>query len=272
MGRVWGITAPTGRGPGPPPLNQRLGRRERMAGATAVTDAGTAPDPEKAVTTPAPEDVSGLKAKNAELIAKNKSLAALAKQYDGIDPEQARAAMEGAKLAEEQRAKAAGEWDKHKAKLQDEFTKERTALEGKTERYRAALYEREVRLAARQALEVVAVSVDLLMPHVEKHLRMVEAPDGTVGHAVIGPDGEPRLKGSKGEPMTVVDLVEEMRSQSMFLSAFKGTGSTGTGAMGGAHGAGAGPVRSRSDLQNDKDKASFIGKFGLQAFKDLPAA
>jgi hypothetical protein len=80
---------------------------------------------------------------------------------------------------------------------------------------------------ATEALLAVGGCVELLMPHMEKSVR-VETTDGAPELRIIGPDGQDRRQGEEGF-MTVHDLVEEMRASSVFARGFDPVGNRGSG-------------------------------------------
>lgn len=64
------------------------------------------------------EDVTGLKNKTAELLAEMRRLKEQQKAYEGLDPEAARKAIEAAQVAEDDKLKAAGEFEKLREQLE----------------------------------------------------------------------------------------------------------------------------------------------------------
>ncbi len=92
---------------------------------------------------------------------------------------------------------------------------------------RARNHQYLVTTAATEALLAAGGSVELLMPHLEKSVR-VEADGATPELRIIGPDGEDRRQGEEGY-MTVQDLVEEMRASPVFARGFDPVGNRGSG-------------------------------------------
>ncbi len=64
------------------------------------------------------EDVTGLKAKRDELLQEQKRLKDAIKAFEGLDPEAARKALDAATAAEDDKLKAAGEFDRLKEQLE----------------------------------------------------------------------------------------------------------------------------------------------------------
>jgi hypothetical protein len=65
------------------------------------------------------EDVTGLKAKRDELLQEQKRLKDAMKAFEGLDPEAARKALDSATAAEDERLKAAGEFDALRKQIED---------------------------------------------------------------------------------------------------------------------------------------------------------
>lgn len=84
------------------------------------------------------EDVTGLKAKNAELLAELKKKGDLTKQFEGLNPEEARAALEQLSKIEEDKLLSKQKFDEvlakkeqaWKAQLEKESTEKQTILAG----------------------------------------------------------------------------------------------------------------------------------------------
>jgi len=90
---------------------------------------------------------------------------------------------------------------------------------------------------AKAAIMAAGGIVDLLLPHVERFIKLEAKDDGTFVEKIIDPStGEERIDG-QAKPMTLETVVGELRSNQTFASAFNGTGSSGTGGTGGGGGA-----------------------------------
>lgn len=82
--------------------------------------------------------------------------------------------------------------------------------------------------AAASALAAAGtVSPDLLMPHVQQRVKVVQNGDDFIA-TVVDTDGNTRMN-SKGVPMSVADLVAEMKTQPAFAPAFKSEAIGGSG-------------------------------------------
>jgi hypothetical protein len=82
---------------------------------------------------------------------------------------------------------------------------------------------------ARAALaEAGAVNADLVLPFLERQVQVAEE-NGRFVVQVKGPDGNPRYSGVGTGPMTIKELVGEMRTQEQFLPFFKSDKPSGGG-------------------------------------------
>lgn len=207
------------------------------------------------------EQVAGLKNKNDELLGKLKSATEMARQFEGLDPEQARKALEAAKKAEADKAKAVGDWDAREKQLREEFAAEHTKvvqpLSEKAKQLEADLFEA---VAVRDALAAmpqkhIRGNPDLLLPIIRPELG-VEVVDGKRITVVKGPDGKARYNATTGKPITVEERLAELRAIPRYAGAFEGTGGSGGGAESGA-GGGAGTVTVRAG-----DEKGFLANLG----------
>ncbi len=108
-------------------------------------------------------------------------------------------------------------------------TLERTAEEAVAviDDLRAQNHQFLVTTAATESLLAAGGSVELLMPHLEKSVR-VDTKEGTPELRIIGPDGQDRRQGEDSF-MTIADLVEEMRASPVFARGFDPVGNRGSG-------------------------------------------
>lgn len=107
---------------------------------------------------------------------------------------------------------------------------------------------------------------ELLLPHIAKMTRVSEK-DGRFFVEVIDKDGNVRIGDTKGNPMTIAQLVEEMRGSDVFGRAFEGEGTSGTGKE--PHQGGPGPLK-RSTM-TPQQKREYQQKHGQAAYLKLPA-
>ena len=157
------------------------------------------------------------------------------KAFEDLDPAKARDAIrkveEMANWEPEQKVKE--QIEAVKSQMMDAHGKEKAKLQDKLDKLTKSLEDAMIVSVASQELAKEKGSVRLLMPHIKQQTRLREA-DGKFVVEVIGDDGNPRLTGSDGHPMSIGELIAQMKTQDDFASAFEGTGATGSGATGGS--------------------------------------
>lgn len=216
------------------------------------------------------EDTSGLK---SALQKERKDREAKEKQVKswerlGKTPEEIEELLEAQRKAEEDKATKAGEWDKLRAQMNDKHQQELKAREDKLSAMQGALSKHLVDAAATSAIAAEKGVPDLLLPHVQRHVRVVEE-DGEYVVKVVDAKGDPRVDG-KGNPLSITDLVKEMKGSEIFGRAFEASGQSGSGKQpgnDGSRGPGASKPRSKMSLE---EKAEFIAANGEEAYQALP--
>lgn len=177
---------------------------------------------------------------------------------------------------EEGKLTQAGEWDKLKAQMNAKHSDEVKALlakldakDGELKSVLATADSRLIRTEATAAIAAAKGVPELLLPHVQQFLRVDDKGNVTV----VDAQGGPRVNG-KGDPLTVNDLVNELKASDLFGRAFEGSGNSGSG-MRPTTGAGGSGVQAkykkRSDFKTERERADFIDTEGLDAYRSLPA-
>jgi hypothetical protein len=100
--------------------------------------------------------------------------------------------------------------------------------------------------AATQAISEAKGRVKPLLPHVEAVTRVRETADGSYAVEVLDAAGNVRIGDSQGNPLTIAQLVAEMKTDEEFAPLFEGHNAGGSGAppgganrnAGGGHGGG----------------------------------
>lgn len=101
---------------------------------------------------------------------------------------------------------------------------------------RGTVHKYLVTSGASEALAAEEAIVELAMPFVERQIKVVEQ-DGEFKAVVVDKDGDPRISGGTGQPMTIKELVREMKAQDTFKPLFKSDVKGGGGARSGQTGA-----------------------------------
>lgn len=198
------------------------------------------------------ENVTGLKSTveklrtteknlNSELKNVKSNYASFQEQFKDIDAEQARNAL--AKIDEIK------DWD-GETKVKEAVAVAEKRLQNQIEQlssqHKTKVEELEDSLADSQSQLQDAIvnskiiesitkeggNINLLMPHVRSQVQMVKDSNGKWKPEVINKDGNMRIGDSQGNPMTITQLVQEMKSQDTFAAAFPGANSSGSGDSG----------------------------------------
>jgi hypothetical protein len=228
------------------------------------------------------EDVSGLKNTLGKEMTLRKRLEKDVLKFKDLDPDRAREAL--AKLEELGNIDPLKEADKivserleaAKKQLLEKHGEELKTRDGRIGQLTKTVESLLIDQAATAALAEAKGSVELLLPHVQRHTRVREA-DGKYFVDVVDKDGNARIGNAKGDPMTIADLVQEMRKSETFGRAFDGSGQSGGGKPPGNGGGGSPQFKRRSDFKTEKDRADFINANGgpdgggLEAYDKLPA-
>lgn len=175
------------------------------------------------------EDISGLQNALKSERASRAAYEKRAKAFEslGKSDEELKELLAAAEKSENEKAEKAGEFDKLREALRTQHAKDLKAKDDAIGKMRSSLERHLIDAQATAALAAAKGVPDLLLPHVQKQVRVVED-SGNYVATVIDAQGEPRING-KGEPFSIADLVAEMRQSEVFGRAFEGTGQTGSG-------------------------------------------
>jgi hypothetical protein len=213
------------------------------------------------------EDVSGLKNTLGKEMTLRKKLEKDVIKFKDIDPDKARDAL--ARLEELGNIDPAKDADKivaerleaAKRQLLEKHGEELKTRDGRIGQLTKTVESLLIDQAATVALAEAKGSVELLLPHVQRHTRVREDGDRFVVE-VVDKDGNARIGNSKGDPMTIADLVQEMRKSEAFGRAFDGDGQSGSGMppnkSGESGGNRGGIPKSWADAKTDEEKAAFL--------------
>lgn len=222
------------------------------------------------------EDVSGLKS----ALQKERSTARAALEkiqaYGDIDPEAARQALneietlrnESGNLDEKVSKLAQSKIDQIVSKHQ----KELESKEGITKTYRQKLekvmldntFENAIRKAGGDER-----TVELLRPHFRDRAKLREINGDFIVDVVDPITGDPRVGSSDGSPMTIDQLVGELKASDTFASAFPSTGRSGGGTPSSGRRGGSNIPKKKSDFSSAQ-RSDFIEEHGAMAWIKLP--
>ena len=199
------------------------------------------------------EDVTGLKSKRDELLAELAKAKSQMKAFDGLDPEAARKALVAAQAAEDDKLKAAGEFEKlreqlearHKAEVEKAVAERNTILSNlKREKLANVLTEKGV----------LPDRVKYLLGELDPQIELAATENGF------------QLKkiGGIGDAAEFEQIIASVKESSPFFFANDLT--PGSGASGSGNGNGGGGVKTISEAQYDamspKEQAAFVTSGG----------
>ncbi len=213
------------------------------------------------------EDTSGLK---SALSAERKRAADLEKQAKawksvGKTPDEIAELLQAQEARALTEAEKKGEWDKIKAQMN---TAHETALKAKDETIGAMRRRLEAELVDAKATAAIAAAKgvpELLLPIVQRFVKVDED-----FHVQIVAAGTPRVNGA-GEPLSIADLITEMKATELYGRAFEGSGHTGSGMQpGNPNGGNPSNIKRRSDLKDKAQRIAWVEANGGKAYLALP--
>ena len=219
------------------------------------------------------QDISGLKSALEKERGRASKLERDIKKFADIDPEKAREALaKWEELADLDPAKEADRMAQEKVEAIRRQLQEKSSAEIKTREDRigqltSVLQETLIDREATGALAEAKGSVDLLLPHVQRYTRVKETDNGRFAVEIVDGEGNARIKDSSGAPMTIKDLVAEMRASEKFGRAFEASGQSGAGRAAPNGAAGGAGIKRGNWAGDKKDRQAAIAS----KFPDLPA-
>jgi hypothetical protein len=176
-------------------------------------------------------------------------------------------------------AEKKGEWDKLKTQMVEKHTTEINRLtkkigdlEGTVSNKDKVIHTLTVDTAAAAAIAEHKGRQKLLMPFVKDRIKVVEGEDGTISLQVLDEDKKTPKVNGKGEPMSVIELVAEMRTNEDYGSLFESSGSSGGGTPPGGGGGGkAHQFKRKADFKDERERAEFVDTHGIDEYQKLPA-
>jgi len=176
-----------------------------------------------------PEDTTGLRnALAAEKEERRKAKEALDKFKD-VDPEKYQQLLKTTEDAERKRLESKGAWEALEKQLIEKHQKDMESRDTRIGTLTEALNKRLVDAEATAAIAAAKGVPQLLLPHVRASIKVSEE-DGEFLAKVVDTKGNPRIGDAKGTPMTITQLIEEMKQSEVFGRAFEASGAGGSGA------------------------------------------
>lgn len=185
------------------------------------------------------EDVGGLRTALSKERESRQTADKTLKAWEGLDPEDTRdrlakydelSKLDPSKEADRivtERVKAWGE------KEGKRLTAEIETRDQKIGKLEGAYRKVTVTQAATQAISEAKGRVKPLLPHVESVTRVRETADGSYAVEVLDAAGNVRIGDSQGNPLTIAQLIAEMKDNDDFSPLFEGHNAGGSGAPSG---------------------------------------
>ncbi|MDR5616842.1 hypothetical protein [Arsenophonus sp.] len=214
------------------------------------------------------DQVTGLKAKNSELLGKLKEQTDNLKRFEGIDPEQVKGILQRFENDEEAKLIAEGKIDevinKRTERLRHDVEKKLQSEKRRAEKaeefankFRSRVLGDEIRAAASQSGALASAQEDLLLR--AKGIFKIN----DEGQAVAVDEENNPIMGKDGRtPLTPAEWIDSLKESAphLFPSA-SGTGA-GNSKSGGA--------QFKRSQMSSADKAAYIRRFGREAYLGLP--
>lgn len=203
-----------------------------------AADAGKA-DEQTATSEDKSDDVSGLKSALQKERERARELEKQAKAYAGLglSPNEIAELKASREKAEEDKARAAGEWDKLREKLSEQHKSELQKLQEQLSAISSSEHEARVESGLKSALMEAGVTEEgaSILPDILKTRAKIETVDGKRVVKVFDADGTPMLA-KDGRDASLADLVSQVTEK--YPSLFKAQTKPGSGTPPGGNGAG----------------------------------
>lgn len=143
-------------------------------------------------------------------------------------------------------AEKRGEWEKLRTQMNDKHAADLkkkddliAASAKLAERRRDQLQSNLVDARATAAIAAAKGVPELLLPIVKRFIAVTESDDGEFSTSIVDEKGGARVNG-KGEPLTLDELLVDMKASNTYGRAFEGSGQSGGGTPPGGGGGGGG--------------------------------
>ena len=228
------------------------------------------PEVQKIIDAAVESAVTGLKAKNGELIGDTKKLKEQLQQCEGIDPVKVKAILSRFANDEEAKLIAEGKIDEV---LQKRTERLRADLEGKLTKAQQDAEAASKRALAFQgrvlddAIRAAAAKAGLHQHAIDDALfraRSMFSLDESGQAVQLGEDGKPVLGKDGKSPFTPLEWLEGMKEKAPHWYPATASG----GGAGGGGGGGSGGAVKKAQEMTAQEKASFIGTNGLDKWNE----
>lgn len=179
------------------------------------------------------DDLAELKRALEREKAERRKFARLAEERGSVDPEEYKALKAAQEAREREEAERKGHFDKIIAQKDSQYQQELSKREADLKAALLAVERYVLDAEIAQAVSANKGKLKLLAPLVKAQLKAINE-GGNYRVSVIDADGDERFNPKTNAPMTVAELVAEMKLDPEFGGAFESSGATGGGASGAA--------------------------------------
>lgn len=182
------------------------------------------------------ENVKGLKsALGSERTAREK-LENSVKAFEGLDATAAKEALKKIKELGElpTEGKVKEQIESLKKQLEEKHKGELGVKDTSITTLTKQLEKLMIEASAIKAISEHKGNIELLLPHVKSNVKMKQLQSGEFVVEVVDEKGQARISPATGQtgPMSIAELIAEMKTKNTFAPAFEGTGASGSGATG----------------------------------------
>lgn len=175
-------------------------------------------------------EVAGLKANRDDALADKAKARDLLAKFGDITPEEAKKLAAEKKKAEEEAARAVGDFDTLKAKLEKDHQSQVEQMATERDGYKTSLEELLIEKAAVDGITEAKGFPKVLKPHVVEKMKLIQGEDGKHMAVILDDNGQPRLRKEAKtavDYMPVSEFVASLKNDDEFSHAFQGSGASG---------------------------------------------
>lgn len=174
------------------------------------------------------EEETGLLSKRDELLGKVTKYKEDLSKYEGVDLDEYVRLKKKMEELNEKDLIDKGDFEAIKKKMLDQFEQEKGGLLEQTNTLKSQLESMMVDSEAAKAIAELGGNHKLLMPLIKQRISVVDK-DGKIVVQVKAEDGTPAVDG-KGNPISITDLVRQMKEDENYAGAFVSSIKSGGGA------------------------------------------
>jgi len=182
------------------------------------------------------EDESGLVSKRDELLGKVTGYKDQLKGFEGVDATKYHEMLKQVDAIAEAEALKNGDFEKIRLKMLEDFEKKEGVSSDTITKLMGQIESLMVDSEVAKAIADAKGNSKLLMPLLKQRIKVVDK-DGQMVVKVIEDNGDPSVN-DKGEPLSILALVENFKKDENFAGAFDSSGLSGAGGKGSPGGGG----------------------------------